>query len=339
MKKIILYCLISVLLLVGCSKEEPKNNIPESEIQKIQDEIDKANDGIGQDEINKVTQEVEKIEKTPEEQFQEIIERDREKQLEEEERVKQLLAELENRPTAPVEISADPADIQALVSTYADAKTGDYITFGAFEQDNDTSNGAEPIEWRVLSNDGSELYILSKYVLYGIGRSWGEDVNAPITWKTCKFRKWLNGDFYREAFNDVEKSVIKETEIKSSDNEESGTSGDNDTIDKIFLPSVEEVCNIEYGFNGDILAHDEARKGVPTEYAVENKVGRADISGNSGDAFKNEEGLYTCNWWLRTQGGYESYLVNVDYFGAIYESGHGLEYYFGIRPALIIKLQ
>ena len=27
---------------------------------------------------------------------------------------------------------------------------GDIITFGSYEQDNDTSNGAEPIEWRVL---------------------------------------------------------------------------------------------------------------------------------------------------------------------------------------------
>lgn len=330
MKKIILCCLISVLLLVGCSKEEPKNNIPESEIQKIQDEIDKANDGIGQDEINKVPQEVEQIEKTPEEQFQEIIERDREKQLEEEERVKQLLEELENRPTAPVEISVDPADIQALVSTYADAKTGDYITFGAFEQDNNTSNGAEPIEWRVLSNDGSELYILSKYVLYGTQTSFSEDFYAPTTWETCKFRKWLNGDFYREAFTEVEKSVIKETEIKGSNN---------DTIDKIFLPSVEDVCNIEYGFNGDILAHDEARKGVPTEYASENDAGRADKTHNSGDAFKNEEGLYTCNWWLRTQGNSEFSLVNVDYFGAVNERGNDLGYIFGIRPALIIKLQ
>ena len=41
----------------------------------------------------------------------------------------------------------------------------DYITFGTYEQDNDTSNGAEPIEWEVPDVKGGKALVISKYIL------------------------------------------------------------------------------------------------------------------------------------------------------------------------------
>ena len=42
---------------------------------------------------------------------------------------------------------------------------GSIITFGAYEQDNNTRNGKEPIEWQVLEIKGGRALLISKYGL------------------------------------------------------------------------------------------------------------------------------------------------------------------------------
>ena len=41
------------------------------------------------------------------------------------------------------------------------AKIGDTITFGTYEQDNDTANGKEDIEWLVLAKEGKKALLIS----------------------------------------------------------------------------------------------------------------------------------------------------------------------------------
>lgn len=36
---------------------------------------------------------------------------------------------------------------------------GDYVLFGSYEQDNDTTNGAEPIEWQVVDIDNDKAWM------------------------------------------------------------------------------------------------------------------------------------------------------------------------------------
>ena len=43
------------------------------------------------------------------------------------------------------------------------ADVGDYVYFGAYEQDGDTSNGKEKIEWLVLDKQDNRALVLSKY--------------------------------------------------------------------------------------------------------------------------------------------------------------------------------
>jgi len=45
------------------------------------------------------------------------------------------------------------------------AVVGDYITFGAYEQDYNTSNGKEAIEWLVLEKKNNRLLVISRYAL------------------------------------------------------------------------------------------------------------------------------------------------------------------------------
>ena len=42
------------------------------------------------------------------------------------------------------------------------------MTFGHYEQDNDKSNGSEPIEWVVIESNGDEVTLLSRYCLDSI---------------------------------------------------------------------------------------------------------------------------------------------------------------------------
>ena len=42
---------------------------------------------------------------------------------------------------------------------------GDYVIFGTYEQDYNTENGPEPIEWLVLDKKEGKALVLSKYCL------------------------------------------------------------------------------------------------------------------------------------------------------------------------------
>ena len=51
------------------------------------------------------------------------------------------------------------------VDIAVNSKQGDIIVLGHYKQDNDLSNGKEPIEWIVLSNEEEKILLLSKYGL------------------------------------------------------------------------------------------------------------------------------------------------------------------------------
>lgn len=80
------------------------------------------------------------------------------------------------------------------------SQVGDIVQFGRYEQDDDLSNGAEPIDWRVLAvNDGGEWRLLiSEYSLECMPYN---TTNANISWADSSVRAWLNEEFYYDAFN------------------------------------------------------------------------------------------------------------------------------------------
>lgn len=163
---------------------------------------------------------------------------------------------------------------------------GDIITVGKYEQDNDLSNGTEPIEWQVLDIRDGKALLISKYILDF--RSMGE--GSDRHWASCSMRTWLNNDFYNAAFLDIEKNRIPETLITDSD-APNNSQTDNDAVDvndKIFLLSMSEAKKYFPGgipiFETTYHSSDSLSTTV-TEYA------------------DNKEGLFSyenCNWWLRT---------------------------------------
>ena len=116
---------------------------------------------------------------------------------------------------------------------------GDYIIFGNYEQDGDESNGPEPIEWMILSNKDGKMLLLSRYILDH--QDYHDHQVMAVTWENCKLRSWLNNDFFNKAFSKSEQNKIITAKLTNPDNPLDGTDGGNDTEDKIFCLSTDEV--------------------------------------------------------------------------------------------------
>lgn len=210
--------------------------------------------------------------------------------------------------------------VNDIVSTYFPALSfkagiGDTITFGTYEQDNDSSNGTESIEWLVLDRDGNRILVVSKYALdcMPYNEKW-----SHTSWEKCSLRAWLNDKFLNSAFTIEEQSLIPELTVKAVDNYKRNTRYNNDTYDKVFLLSIYEAD--EYFFS------DENRQCFPTAYT------------KSRDCYINPD-INTCCWWLRAPGYYLSYAADVQSSGDIFDGGAQVDSTgIAIRPAIWIQL-
>lgn len=84
-------------------------------------------------------------------------------------------------------------------------KEGESVYFGSYEQDNNSKNGKEKIEWIVLATKPDRVLLISKYVL-----DWQKycDSEVEISWKTSTIRTWLNETFKDKAFTSKEQKDI-----------------------------------------------------------------------------------------------------------------------------------
>ena len=161
---------------------------------------------------------------------------------------------------------------------------GDIVTFGRYEQDNDLTNGQEPIEWRVLLIEGDGAQMISVYALDA--QPYNEKP-AVARWTECTLRTWLNTDFYDTAFDDEEKAVIVTKEIENWK--------EDPTSDPVYLLSCDEAKQL--------FANHEDRMVSPTPYCLAQGVYQStkyplkkpkDMPGNS-------------QWWLRTHSWEDKY--------------------------------
>lgn len=195
---------------------------------------------------------------------------------------------------------------------------GDTVFFGSYEQDNNTENGPEEIEWIVLDTEGGNALLLSKYGLDAQPYNSGSEA---VTWENSSLRKWLNDTFYKSAFSESKRKEIVPVTNVNPDNRKWGTSGGNDTEDTIFLLSIDEA---EACFpDGDERLWTQA-----TPYAAEQ------------GAFVEENG--DSPWWLRSPGNHNDggfCAAYVDYrpFGVVL-GGYGAQNSSRtVRPALWVK--
>ena len=179
----------------------------------------------------------------------------------------------------------------------------------------DAEGMKKPIKWLVLKEDDKKALLLSAY---GLDARPYNEKDEEVTWETCMLRKWLNEDFYNIAFSDEEKRRILLTEVENADNPKYHTPGGNDTEDKIFLMSIDEV--------EEYLPKEIERRTDSTPYAV--KQGAWTLyNGN-------------CDWLLRSPGSIAEYIAFVYHNGDIDFGGEFAESdYFTVCPALWVNLE
>ena len=212
-------------------------------------------------------------------------------------------------------------------------QVGNMVTFGRYEQDNNTANGLEEIEWIVLDVQDGKYLLLSRYGLDA--QRYHREFEWSTTWQKCTLRKWLNDEFINNAFTVQEQTCILMTDVDNSIRQgyrEWSTSGGVNTKDKIFLLSYAEA-NKYLGVTYDNVNNIESRV-APTAYAIQRG---AHTSRNKETA----EGALAGWWWLRSPGCKENFVAFVSYEGSLYNtdvsynnSGIGC-----VRPALWIDLE
>ena len=205
---------------------------------------------------------------------------------------------------------------------------GDIITLGEYEQDNDLSNGAEPVEWIVIDQQDGCSLLLSKYALDA----------APF----------VDPENYEDIYGKIDDIIISSLGIIDTDNDSiiiNGTtvneeelltlfaipenryrsisipkySGDNSNswstgFNRFFLLNIEEAESLLTG---------EQRKCEATEYAKAN--------GAYVDSY--------CWWWLEDEIAKDS-IANINAEGEIVtEPGLNITNRSGcIRPAMWINI-
>lgn len=190
---------------------------------------------------------------------------------------------------------------------------GDIVKIGHYEQDNNLSNGQEPINWLVLDVQSDKALIITEelldYVQYHKSR-------ISMTWENCYLREWMNEDFYYASFSDQEKEQIMTVKLENK-NSSIGTNGGNATYDKVFALSMNEVNNY--------FLSDNKRVAYCTKYAIA-----------QGHSYKDNSDW----WWLRSPGKSDIYaaLVSdkgkpVDMYGDYVDDDD-----IAIRPAMWISL-
>ncbi len=188
------------------------------------------------------------------------------------------------------------------------------LQFGSYEQDGDTSNGQEPIDWIVLANDGQKALLLS---LYALDVKPYNSMSDKVTWNSSSLRSWLNGEFLNAAFTDAEKQMIPASTVANSGKNFFGVDGGKDTSDQVFLLNVNAA--------NSYLTDMNIRLCRVTPYA-EQRGARWDGEGY-------------CWWWLRDPGNTGQFAAYVALNGMINDGGNEVSCnYICVRPALWVNL-
>ena len=237
-----------------------------------------------------------------------------------------------------------------LVTSYSDETTVDQmdtVTFGSYPQSDASGVNKEPIEWLVLDRQGNKALLLSKYIL-AFKNYHNEYVD--ITWENCSLRKWLNNDFMNQAFNANNQNQILTSNIINRNNIELSTYGGNNTSDKIFILSLEDILNY---FKLTIFKsnYKMADGGRGAEYSVRHAMNVCTLLTNYADSMDSDGINRRADvWWLRSPGYTNK---NAVYFAEslfgdgsgvikltgnkVFESGWPWPY-IGVRPALWVDL-
>ena len=185
----------------------------------------------------------------------------------------------------------------------------------------------DPIRWRVIGLEDGAAWLLADRLLdcqpYNVEE-------GPVSWGSSTVRSWLNsypaeennagldyqgGGFLGTAFTTAEQEAILQTRVENRPNERYGTVCGNDTEDRVFLLSNDEVFSSDtaarYGFYAGNGFDDPAKRFRSTMYAKCKGSWWSSVNGYMGNSF----------WFMRTNGYTQESVTYICDFGYIYQRG------------------
>lgn len=164
---------------------------------------------------------------------------------------------------------------------------------------------AYDLKWSILKKDGNKAFIVCDNVIQSVPY-YKEKTDVAI-WQDSNARKYLNSDFYKLAFNDLERIKILDTNIKVNNNIFTEEKDQTYILDKIFLLSYDEI--VEY-------------------IGLDNK----EILGGMRLGEKTHR-----TWWTRTIGEKKNTLITIGSLGRIYKTTNATSTGY-LRPAMWVRI-
>ena len=184
----------------------------------------------------------------------------------------------------------------------------------------------EPIRWRILSESGNKALILCDSII----DNKAYDMDSS-NYKNSEVRAWLNNEFYNKAFSSLQKELILTTTVDNGLASTGYTENSyvcENTQDKVFLLSYNDVTNSEYGFSSS-KNNSSTREMLTSDFCRASYVDMETSSTFYGNG----------NWWLRTPDDSISSCVRYVNLGGFACGGvYVNNYTYGIVPALQIQL-
>lgn len=186
----------------------------------------------------------------------------------------------------------------------SNAKVGDTIFWGKYEQDGNSDNGPEDIEWIILEKTDEAVLVISKYCLdYKHFWTYDEESSQDLTffrWNKSELRQWLNFTFWANSF------------------------------------STEESNQIAYGIfaSDDDVIHDQL---FVLPCSLLTKFSDVDFLATTATAYAADKGC-DGSWWTMDNNPSVYYYYNfVNENGEVDETGRIGSDNCGVRPAMYIQ--
>jgi len=203
---------------------------------------------------------------------------------------------------------------------------GDIITFGE-------------LQWRIIDKKDRNILIISEHI---IEQRPYNDIWRDVTWENCSLREYLNNDFFNNQFALEEQARIVDTRNTSHKNPWYDIEEGNQTVDKIFLLSLEEVVkyfgdsrSLEYRKAWEVDLENSTKSNLifvesPYGYLIRDRFNEARQA--------IDENGEERSWWLRSPGRNTRDATMVNYTGFVIVAGVTVTLETGgVRPAMWIK--
>lgn len=192
-------------------------------------------------------------------------------------------------------------------------------------------------QWKILDVKENKMLIISDQI---IEQRDYHDKKEEITWEQSEIRHYLNNGFLEQfSFSNREKIIT--TQNKNADNPWYGSFGGNDTVDRVFLLSLDEVVRLYYGDSSRLLDNPKRNQRYWFERKDDNNIKRRAL-------FMNSPWWW---WWTRTPGKNNKVSTYIHGDGNIGIQGNGISKTSfntlhrmtqsnkgGVRPALWLRI-